>query len=124
MKILNYIFWRFWKLRCKKENDIDSAYFFSTMFFGIFLIFTPSVITVKAVSNLPDLPESKIYQYLLVIPLVILCSFPFRFLFPKSVIYNLEFSEEEKKQNNRKILYGFLIVLLSFIFRFLQVKYL
>lgn len=39
MKTLTYLFWRFWKFRVRKDSgDKNSAYFFVSGFFSIFLV--------------------------------------------------------------------------------------
>lgn len=70
--MLNYIFWRF-RVRKEKGNK-DDAYVTTTFFFGTFFILIPLIIVVNAFLELPKLPKIKIYQYLLVVPVVILLS--------------------------------------------------
>lgn len=125
MNMIEYIFWKFWKFRVRKENnDKNGAYLSATLLFGLFFIFFPSLFVMKKqYSHLPALPDTKLYQYLIMIPIVFLCSIPVRLLLPKKKIFALEYSNTEKRRLNFKILYFILGVLLLLILGILYLKF-
>jgi hypothetical protein len=120
MKLAEYLFWKFWKFRVKKEQDLDSAYFFATMFYGLFFIFIPLIIILKNYDNLPILPESKTIQYVLIIPTIFVSSIPFKIIFPKKKIFSLEYTDLDKKRYNNKL---FLLLLIAFFLICLRIYF-
>lgn len=124
MKTITYVFWKFWKFRVKKDGgDQDSAYFFTTIFFAIFLIVIPLMILIGKFIVIPKLPENnKIIGYLIVIPLNLLGSLPIRLIFPKKKILNLEYSNEERKHYKYNFYLFILIISILIIIRYLYVK--
>lgn len=99
MKTITYLFWRFWKFQVKKyKGDYNGAYFFSSGFFAVFLIFIPLLILCKKFNyNFSLNIENKFLDYLMIIPIILICSLPIRLIFPKNKILSLEYSDEERK---------------------------
>ncbi len=124
MKTITYIFWRFWKFRVNKDGgDQDSAYFFSTIFFAVFLVSIPLMILIGRFIVIPKLPEdNKIIGYLIVIPLNLLCSLPIRLVFPKKRILNLEYSIEERKHYKYNFYRFILIISILITVRYFHMK--
>jgi hypothetical protein len=120
MKLAEYLFWKFWKFRAKKEQDMDSAYFFATMFFGFLIFFFPSLLILKNFGALLDLQKNKTLQYALIVPIIFLCSLPIRLIFRKKRIFSLEYSDLDKNRYNNKL---FLLLLITFFLIFLRVYF-
>ena len=118
MKILNYIFWRFWRFRVKKENgDENGAYWFATILWGFFFVYPLIVFKINHLINIIlDITNSRLIQLILIFPIAFLCSIPVRLIFPKKKIFALEYSITDKKQLNFKILYIFIFFLSLILF--------
>ena len=123
MKTLRYVFWKFWKFRVQKENDMDSAYLSVTLFLGIFILGIPMLVILKAsYSYLPILPKNKLLQYIIAIPIVFLCSVPFRFLFPKKQIFDLKYTDYEMKKYNTNIIIMTIFIVIIIILNVFVLK--
>lgn len=120
MKLVEYLFWKFWKFRAKKEQDMDSAYFFAAMFFGFLIFFLPSLLILKNFDALPELQKNKTMQYALIVPIIYFCSLPIRVIFRKKRIFSLEYSDLDKKRFNKKL---FLLILISLFLICLRVYF-
>ena len=123
MNTIIYLFWRFWKFRVNKENDKDSAYLFVTIFFGLFFIFIPMLIYFGLYCGLPNLTLPKIIQYLLIIPIIFVCSIPFQLLFKRNKIFNLKYSSYEIKKHDKRLLVFIYFMLFSLLLKIVIKRY-
>lgn len=108
MRILNYIFWKITRYRLKKDG-FNITYWKALLMFGVFFIGFPLIFINPKILNIDIFTRlSKPIQYLFSIPFVCLSVTPFWIIFPKEKIQNLNYSDDEKKKYNRKILFIFL----------------
>lgn len=123
MKILNYFFWKITRYRLEKDG-FDSTYIKAILIFGLFILVIPIIITQSDSLVFEHIRKlSKPLQYLCFFPLIVLTAIPFWVMFPKEKIRNLNYSDEEKKKYNRKILYVFLFFIFLLISRIIYVKF-
>jgi hypothetical protein len=124
MKTITYIFWRFWKFRVKKENgDVSGAYFTVTLFYALFFIGFPSMLIIGKFFPLKEIKqEDKWLAYLITIPIILLCSLPIRFIFPKKKILSLEYSDEERKYYKYNFYQFIIIITILIIVRYFHMK--
>lgn len=123
MEILNYVFWKTTRFRLKKDG-FNHTYLKALLIFGLIFICLPLVIINPGFLKFTQLVQySRPIQYLFTIPLVCLSALPFWLMFPKKIISNLNYSDEEKRRNNRKVLYCFFLILFLLALRVIYVKF-
>ena len=112
-----YVFWSLYRY-FKKRKWESNSYTRAIMFFSIPYSVPLGIFLIK-ILEIGYIEENKFLFIVLFSIYIYLSSFPLRFVFPKNKIETLEYTKEEKRQMNRKLLVCFVIVILIIFFLFI-----
>ena len=119
MRFLNYLFWRL-----SRSKVTAHSYFNATLALGVIvtlIVFLSFDIPYEFIHYELINEDSRLYDYILWFVLGSIFSIPFRLIFPKKKIENLNFTEKELKKN--KIIFRGIIIFLLLAWLIIRIWY-
>ena len=112
MKTITYIFWRLYRYfkKIRQEPYYRSLFIFSFPY--SFLIMGHTILFLNSYNVEEWIKIMITCMEVFILPL------PLKYLFPKKKIENLEYTKEEKRQMNRKLLVCLVVVILIIFFSY------